>query len=69
MAIHFNNIGLTEKQIENLIDRELDSNADLLIGIDDPEVQEMMSVLKKAIAVAISENNKQIQSDIEGKQH
>jgi hypothetical protein len=66
MAIRYRNFGLTVEDVEAIIDRELDANADVLIGIDDPEVLEMIQVLKKAVAVAISENNRQLESELGG---
>lgn len=64
MINYFSKFGLSAEKIEEVIDKVLEKNADLLIGIDDPEMQEMISVLKHAIAIAIEENNEKIQKDL-----
>ena len=61
MVIRFSRFGLSENEIEEVINKEFEKNADLLIGIDDPEVLEMMDVLKKSIAKAISINNEKVE--------
>jgi Mg/Co/Ni transporter MgtE len=57
--------GLDKSKIEKIIDRELDKNADVLIGVDDPEVLEMISVLKESIAKVVSENNRLVSEEVE----
>lgn len=57
----YNSFGLSKEDIEKIIDKELEINADLLIGIDDPEMQEMIDVIKKAVSKAVSKNNSQIE--------
>lgn len=65
METRFNQIGLSSQAIEAIIDNELNANADLLIGIDDPEVLEMVQVLKKAVAKAIHENNRKVDQKLD----
>jgi hypothetical protein len=59
-----NNLGLSKKEVEEIIDEELEKNADLLIGVDDPEVLEMIQVLKSAFAKAIEKNNQKIEEKV-----
>ena len=61
----YNNFGLSEKDIEKIIEEELEKNADILIGIDDPEMIEMIDVLKKAFSKAIGMNNEEIEKSVE----
>lgn len=58
-------VGLSYDEIRKIIDKELDRNADLLVGIDDPEVQEMINVLADAFTKAIDKNNKAISNDLD----
>lgn len=58
-------VGLPYNEIRNIISDELDRNADLLIGIDDPEVQEMINVLADAFTKAIEKNNEAISDDLD----
>lgn len=53
--------GLSAEQIDEIIEGQLEKNADILIGIDDPEMREMIDVLKHAISIAIVENNDAIE--------
>lgn len=62
---YFNSIGLAKEKLEEIIDEVLEKNADILIGIDDPEVIEMIEILKKSFSRAIEENNKRLEKDIE----
>jgi len=61
----YNNFGLSKKDIEEIIEKELEKNADILIGIDDPEMIEMIDVLKKAFSKAIEMNNEDIEKSVE----
>ena len=61
----YNNFGLSKKDIEEIIEKELEKNADILIGIDDPEMIEMIDVLKKAFSKAIEINNEELEESIE----
>lgn len=65
MTYNFDNFGLSEKDIEEIIEKELEKNADILIGIDDPEIIEMIDVLKKAFSKAIGMNNEELEKSIE----
>lgn len=56
--------GLSKDEINNIIEKELEKNADLLIGIDDPEMIEMIDVLKKAFVKSIDENNHNLKESI-----
>ena len=59
-----NNIGLSRKQIRAIMQKHLDKNADLVIGIDDPELVQLIEVLCEGIAVAIEQNNQEITSNL-----
>lgn len=61
----FKNLGLSKTDIESIIEKQLEQNADILIGIDDPEVQELINVIKQAVAIAIEKNNESLKSGIE----
>lgn len=60
-----NNYGLDKSDIAKIIKKRLDENADLLIGVDDPEVNELINILVEAVAEAIQLNNKQMTLDID----
>lgn len=53
-------IGLNKEQIRKIIQRHLNENADLLIGIDDPEMNQLIDVLIKAFVESIAQNNSKI---------
>ena len=57
--------GLDEKEIKKIIEKHFEENADLLIGIDDPEINEMINVLTKAFIEVISTNNDVITKNVE----
>jgi len=61
----FNNFGLSKKEMETIIDNEIESNADIVIGIDDPEMIEMIDILKKAFSKALEANNEALESSVE----
>lgn len=63
MINYTSTVGLAYDEIRQIIQDELDRNADLLIGIDDPEVLEMINVLADAFSKAIEKNNEQISQD------
>jgi len=56
--------GLSKDEINNIIEKELEKNADLLVGIDDPEMIEMIGVLKKAFVKSMDENNNNLRASI-----
>jgi hypothetical protein len=58
-------MGLDKEQISKIINKELDKNADLLIGIDDPELNQLINVLTEAFSLAIAENNSRLEGDIQ----
>ena len=60
-----NELGLSKTQIRRIIQQHMDKNADLLIGVDDPEVNEMINVLLDAFAEVIHINNKELSNDID----
>lgn len=62
--IYFKQFGLSREDIKKIIDRYFKENADILIGIDDPEVNQLIEVLVDAFAEAIEENNEQFSKDI-----
>ena len=65
MASFYNKVGLSKERLESIIENKLEKNADLMIGIDDPETLEMIDVLKDAMVAAIDQNNKEIENSIE----
>ncbi len=56
-------LGLRPKEIEEIIENKFNKNADLLIGINDPEVAEIIEVLKQVIIEVVEENNREIESE------
>lgn len=64
MMSYFKQFGLSREDIKKIIDRYFKENADILIGIDDPEVNQLIEVLVDAFAEAIEENNEQFSKDI-----
>lgn len=64
MRFASDSVGMSKRELDQLFEREMEKNADLLVGIDDPEVLEMISVLKKAVIAAIIANNEKIEDDI-----
>jgi hypothetical protein len=59
-----NNLGLSQKQVKALIQGYLDKNADLIIGIDDPELVQLIDVLCQGVAFAVEKNNQNIQEQL-----
>ena len=51
--MNYDTAGLSLEAIEKIIDNELDKNADVMMGVDDPEMQEMIQVLKYAFVKAL----------------
>jgi len=45
--------------------KHLNQNADLLIGIDDPEMTQLLDVLVEGVSKAIQENNEEIEEQLE----
>ena len=48
---------MSYEELVQAMDAELNKHADVLMGIDDPETQEMIEVLKQAVCKVISHNN------------
>lgn len=59
------NFGLSEDYVLEVIENKFNENADILMGIDDPEVNQLIQVLIRTTADIILENNNKIKSDIE----
>lgn len=49
-----------------IIKKHLDENADLLIGLDDPELSQLIDVLVDGIAQAIAASKEELDSGLEG---
>ena len=52
------------KSSKDIIERHLDENADLLIGLDDPELGQLIKVLTEGVATAIEHAVDELQSEI-----
>jgi len=63
-VLMLNDIGLSKAEIRREIQKHLDENADLVIGIDDPEMVQLIEVLCDGFSEAISANNKKIADDL-----
>ena len=59
-----NELGLSRDELVKHIRKELDKNADLLIGVDDPEMNLLIDVLVEAMGKVMDENNRKIKKDI-----
>ncbi len=62
MTFENEQFGLPKQEIAQIISDELEKNADILVGIDDPEVNEMIKILIVGISKAIVENNSLLES-------
>lgn len=60
----FDDIGLSKDEIKSLIEKDLSKNADLLMGVDDPEVNLLIEVLVESTANVIAANNKKIYEEL-----
>lgn len=49
---------------KGIIKKHLDENADLLIGLDDPELTQLIDVLVDGISQAIAYSKNEIESDV-----
>lgn len=63
--ISYKKFGLNKKNIEKIIEKHFKKNADVLLGIDDPEVNQLIEILVIAIAESIEKNNEVFSHDIE----
>lgn len=57
------NVGLSKSAIRQVLQKHIDQNSDLLIGVDDPEMVQLIEVLCDGIAEAIAANNDKIAQD------
>ena len=47
-----------------IIEKHLDENADLLIGLDDPELNQLIKVLTEGVAAAIEAAVDELEADV-----
>ena len=64
MITTFDQFGLDKKEIKNTIERYFKENADILMGIDDPEVNQLIDILVDAFIETIDKNNKEFSNNI-----
>lgn len=57
--------GLSEYQIKNIIQQELDKNPDLKYYINNPYIDELLSLLIEGVAKAVVENTREFINSIE----
>ena len=50
---------------KTIIKKHLDENADLLIGLDDPELAQLIDVLVDGVAYAIAASKDELASEVE----
>lgn len=48
----------------DIIEKHLNENADLLIGLDDPELNQLIKVLTEGVAAAIENAVDELQADV-----
>ena len=65
MISYYSHYGLSRDVVKGIINKHLQENADILVGVDDPEVNQLVEVLVDAFADVIEENNKELRGDIE----
>ena len=61
---YFDTFGLSRKDIKKIIDKHFKENADVLIGVDDPEINQLIDVLVNAFVEVVETNNEQLSEDI-----
>lgn len=49
---------------KEIIEKHLDENADLLIGLDDPELNQLIKVLTEGVAAAIESAVDELKTDV-----
>lgn len=54
----------TYKTSKEIIEKHLDENADLLIGLDDPELNQLIKVLTEGVAAAIEAATDELRADV-----
>ncbi|MBU0648807.1 hypothetical protein KJ969_01720 [Patescibacteria group bacterium] len=65
MMFNFQQFGLRKKEVRKIIEQYFKENADILIGVDDPEVNQFIEILVDAFVEVIDINNKQLSREIE----
>lgn len=60
----YNNWGLTKEEVEKIVNQRLEENADLTIGVDDPEINELVKILVDSFSKVISKNNDRLKEEI-----
>jgi len=60
----FEKFGLKKKDVERIVKKHFKKNADILLGIDDPEVNQLIEILVVALAESIEKNNDKLSNDI-----
>jgi len=64
MSFRPSQFGLDKNELKKLIKKHFKENADILIGIDDPEINQLVDILVSAFSEAIEKNNNKIADDI-----
>jgi len=62
---HFRQFGLEKEGARKIVQEHFKKNADILIGIDDPEVNQLVEILVEAFIDIIDKNNKEISNNIQ----
>lgn len=62
--LRLSDTGLSYRALKQIIRKHLDKNADLIIGLDDPELSQLVDVICEGVAIAIEANNKELASQI-----
>jgi len=57
--------GLSENEVKRIIQRALDKNPDLKYYINNPYIEELVSLLIEGFCTAMEVNNKELIEDIE----
>lgn len=65
MNSYYSHYGLNREAVRKIIDGHLQKNADILIGVDDPDVNQLVDVVVEAFADVIEKNNEELRDDIE----
>jgi DNA-binding protein YbaB len=65
MKFYYSHYGLNRESVKKIINEHLQKNADILIGVDDPDVNQLVDVIVEAFADAIEKNNRELRDDID----
>lgn len=57
---YFGGLGIDREEMDKIVEKVFNENADILIGIDDPEVNQLKFVIVDAVLKVIEKNNKEI---------